>query len=325
MSGGVLTHSVISSLCDIDQTISSELSNYIAYDIRDFLPERRHIIRCDGDSCIPFAIKILDSSDNNTDVFCLEIGGQRILNLPLSILSLTGRKIGTIQTFDLTTFLNEIDLTRLASNDIIIFLKSQRPFGLQIRYTYFNIEQRHSRSLLPTKYPFQQLTSWTWTSDIPKHTVTSTINFKNFSKGYLIEVPDITKLRRFRLQLNGHDRWDFGPDLLATSAHRLSSNYLWIPFNPSLPPSPFNCAATSFIGGLDQSRVDSIKCHLEFTEPLTTIKIHSFELNMFQRTSSNNISLVYAHDYELFTQVISPPIVPTTEPVEPLEMSAVLS
>lgn len=262
----------------------SDLRDFVTYETHEHPPERRHILPRMGDLCSPIAIDLPDTNDSN-DSLCIEIGTQRLLQVPLSILALTGRKIGTLQTFDLSAFFPEIELIRLSYHQVHIFLTSNLPFGLHVQYTQLDHDKKHTLVTTEGKHSFQQIATYRWASDSPQHTITPTIAFNNFSKGYIIESPDITQLRRLKLRLNGHDRWNYGPGLLASAAHRLSPQHLWVPFNPTLPPTPFNRTATSFVGGLQQSRIDIISFHLEFTEPQTSVKIHSFDLNLIRLLS----------------------------------------
>jgi hypothetical protein len=277
----------------------TDLSNNLAYELVEFPPSSQHEIPRSGDTVTPIAISLPADNDIANDALCLSIGSSTVLRVPLSILALTGRRIDSLLQFNFNAFFPELELVRLQHHEVRLSLESQRPFGLQLQYKHLDTVPRRELATRPSiEHPIQQIATWTApeAATSSHQTISATIPFIGFSKGYLIEAPDISQLCRFRLQINGSDRWDYNSTLLQMTAQRLSPQHLWVPFNPVNPPTPFTRTAASFQAGLYHSRVENLRLHLEFTEPQATVKIYSFHLNKLH-LQSGLCGTLYEHTH----------------------------
>lgn len=268
-----------------------ELAEQVVTDVTRYPAAVRHTILRTGDTVIPTAIDI--SGDiGSDDALCLEIGGTLIHRIPLSILFLTGHTKGSIHTFDFSVFFPAIELSRLQSRETYVYLESGHIFGIHLLYTYLETRPRRALTIATHELPIQQVSTWAAPSG-PTQEISTEIAFEGYSKGYIVEAPKVSQLRRFHLQINGETRWDHDTDLLTTCAVQLSPTHLWIPFNLTLPQTPFTCSIASYKGGLYHSRIERTRFDLEFTEPQEFVKIHSIDLNVFLGQGG----VQYTHDH----------------------------
>lgn len=286
------------------------LTNGSSHILRELPATTHHTIERNADIIEPVAITVVDPAAD--DAFILSIGGQTITRVPLSILFLSGytNPAENIHTFDISPFFPPIEMVRLQYHVVDFSLESSIPFSLCLRNTYLppgkraQLNQEHRRDS-----SIQQVATYTFQDTSGAYT--QTIPFGGFTKGYIVEAPDISQLRHFCLQIGSgtsmHDLINYGPALLAVAGYYLSPRHIWISIDSSRSSSSlFSRTEESFVNGLNHSGIDDTKFSLEFTsvQPASSIRIHSILLNKVS-TRFGMGGILYLND--LTPQAILPP------------------
>ena len=255
-----------------------------------------HQISRESDFVIPTAIAVRVTSDTpnpfyySTDSLILIVGRHIVAEYPLSLLFLeSGRTTFVADTgkyylhFDLTKWFHEIPLIASAFHETQVSLRSGTPFFLQTRRSHLDTVARRSLAERGIRYTFQSPSTYSLTPDLLESSEFQVSPaFTGLTKGYILEA-DINQLRSARIDFKnrGSDNfytWVLGPDQLATQCHRLSDNYLWIPFNP-IQTTPFSREPSSFVGSFHQTDFH-ITFHFNFEEVQQQVRIHSIQYNL---------------------------------------------
>ena len=143
-------------------------------------------------------------------------------------------------------------------------------------YTYLDNPERADMANNPREEFIQTIDSHYITRPNPSTEMNIRLNFNNISKGYLIE-GDINNLEYINMKINGHNRLQYDKIYFQLFCHRINENLLYIPLNTDYKLE--DKTPDSFIGGINQSRIDNLIMKLTFSNNQTKIGIHSVTAN----------------------------------------------
>lgn len=244
-----------------------------------------------SDSVQPVALVIESEEDpfleNCEDYLEMEIGRQRMLRLPLSVLraiSTDYRRVRNrhILGLDWNAFFPDIPMLLLVHHEVKFKLRSIREFSLINHRIHLDTEQRREFAHLDqTNDHIQEISC----SELFRSAESTTefdfrLDTHSPTKGLLIETSDACNLTEFRLFLNGHSAIDLNEITIAFVMRRLSPKCVYIPFDlraPMLSREP-----SSFAGAINFSRIDEARLQLRFTNPQAHIRVCGFVYNQLR-------------------------------------------
>lgn len=249
----------------------------------------------DGDmfrakSLIFDCIDINQSIDINR-VF-IEIGGQKMMNVPFSIFKALSKEtvVGSkrIYTFDFNMYMKDIALICLAFHEVRFQVQvnsNENIRGISVCSVYRHLDTVPRREMAqqqnirdPVQY-FQTLKCINRQGNT-EYSIELTTLFDGISKGYVLEGP-IDTLEEISLHFNHMEAYKLNQATLSVLGRRLGPNLLYIPFNQDVPLETNTFEA--YQGALNHVRVDNIRMGIkqsQATEQCFTI--HNLCLNLIR-------------------------------------------
>lgn len=248
-----------------------------------------------GDSDVGKIIGLSIETDNTIDevfnkinFFSLEIGGSKIIKIPSGILRLISvtERIGNVWLLklNLEPFISsDLPLVALTFHIVYVVLEFNNinqinNSKLLMEFKYLDFQSRRNLLQEPLGIPIQQINGSVQEFN-ERNNVYMRLNFNQLSKGYFIK-GDIDHLDRLTLKLNNIERYSYDRVMLNYVGKRVAQDVIFIPFNQNIDWK--QRTNETYIGGLNQSRVENIQLRAEFSRPVSSIGVYSLTLNGFR-------------------------------------------
>ena len=224
--------------------------------------------------------------------FEMEIGGQRILSIPLRFMmhlkdyEICDNKFyvsipfkmfcDDIKTICLQYHELRFKLTNTENNFMSCKLISKGIYYDEpIRTEMFNNSHQHI---------IQQLSSTEITCpNERRNEFIYRMPFTSIHKGFFIESENVDEINEIKLQLNGQDRTHYNRFLVRTKCVKINQQLLYFPLN--YDKSYTDRTSEGFEGSLNLSRIDLSRLHVKLDNPQSKICIYGLGSNMLRYMS----------------------------------------
>jgi len=238
-------------------------------------------------------------SDVKKLILNMEIGGQTVQQLPLSLLInlnepiICDEKMYINLCFDM--LFGDLKLIGLAYHDVRFkFLQNESlncisSYGIVSKLTYLDRQERREMSQRACEDIIQQISFIDIKTDINDSSQTSDIYelrrlpFCHISKGFFIECENVDNLNNIYLKFNGNDRFDLNRFLIRTKCKKINQNLLYFPFNYGKEYT--ERTIQSFEGSPNFSRMDITSLTLIFDTAINNVKIYSLQSNIYRQAN----------------------------------------
>ena len=241
----------------------------------------------------------------------MEIGGQRILNIPLRFMmylkdyEICDNKFYISIPFQM--FCDDIKLICLQSHEVRFKLtNTENNFTsckLISKGIYYDNPIRREMAQNNHEDIIQTLASTEITFSNPKNEFKYKIPFDNIHKGFFIECENVDEINEIKLQLNGNDRTFYNRFLVRTKCVKINQQLLYFPLN--YDKSYTDRTSEGYEGSLDLSRIDLSIFNIKLDNLQSKISIYGLGSNVL-RYSSGMWGLAYiftsSHDYEEYNE-----------------------
>lgn len=246
--------------------------------------------------------------------FEMEIGGQRILSIPLRFMmhlkdyEICDNKFYVSIPFKM--FCDDLKLICLPYHNIIFKLTNTEnnftSFKLISKGIYYNNEiRREMAGNNSYQHIIQQLASTELTcSNDRRNEFMYRMQSTSIHKGFFIESENVDEINEIKLQLNGQDRTHYNRFLVRTKCVKINQHLLYFPLN--YDKSYTDRTTEGFEGSLNLSRIDLAKLYIKLDNPQSKICIYGLGSNML-RYMSGMAGLVFDscnrhHYYEEYNE-----------------------
>lgn len=173
----------------------------------------------------------------------------------------------------------EIIITKSIKNIFLVKIISESiALDSNIRSKLFIYDSHHQITRLMKSYTHEQKKNKTIALDVSEKFLVET-NSKQIlatsvgiTKGFYFKT-DLESLKNIKFDLNGHTYFEYNKFMIDNICEKINDKLLYVPLNISEGRNNFTLK--SFIGGINLSRIDSIKFILTYDEPQTSITIHN--------------------------------------------------
>jgi hypothetical protein len=287
-------------------------------------------LRKSGDKATPLALIITqegtDPFQQTEAIFGMEIGGQLMFKVPLSLLrslatkyKISGNKHCVY--FDWDAFFPPIPLIRLSYHEVTFSIRGfaiNQGFSLMIRYDLLDLAERREFALRQ-KYDthIQNISCSRWVSQEPSTTFDLKLQAQGLVKGFFIETDSDCEITNMTLWANELTVKNYDEFALEIIAKRLGPKCVYIPFDPaavmlSREPASFATGAIYF------GRIDTARIKLEFSTPQSALRIMGLQYN-YLRTQSGMGGLKFENDTSILLTALrhvpNPTPIPRAIPV----------
>jgi hypothetical protein len=107
-------------------------------------------------------------------------------------------------------------------------------------------------------------------------TVNITLDSRSLTKGFFIGI-NLNDISRIKLQINGHDRFDYDEILLNTICKKINDDLFYIPLD--INQEYTDCSENSYYSALNLARIDSTRFIFTFKNIPENISIYTLGLN----------------------------------------------
>lgn len=243
--------------------------------------------------------------------FEMEIGGQKILSIPLRFMmqlkncEICDNKIYITIPFEM--FCSEIRLICLQYHEVRFKLTNiENNFTsckLISKGIYYDTDIRRNMAQNEHKEIIQQLASTEINCSNPRNEFKYRIPFDSIHKGFYIECENVDEINEIRLTLNDSDRFIYNRFLVRTKCIKISQHLLYLPLN--FDKSYQDRSRTGFEGSINLSRIDSSVLYIKLDNLQSKICIYGLGSNMLRYMSgmgglSSGSSC--SHDYEEYNE-----------------------
>lgn len=244
--------------------------------------------------------------------FEMEIGGQRILNIPLRFMmylkdyEICDNKFYVSIPFQM--FCDDIKLICLQFHEVRFKLtNTENNFTsckLISKGIYYDTPIRQEMNQNNHQDIIQQLASTELTcTNEGRNEFKYRMPFDTIHKGFFIECENVDEINEIKLQLNGNDRTYYNRFLVRTKCVKINQQLLYFPLN--YDKSYTDRTREGFEGSLNLSRIDSSIFNIKLDNLQSKICIYGLGSNML-RYSSGMGGLAYSfssrHDYEEYNE-----------------------
>lgn len=309
-----LIHLIASGLENITLNIPTRLST--EYLIDEFYNNTLTMQRHSDTKCPEYLeIELNPNIDrNNFKNIChkvcfeMEIGGARILNIPLRFMmhlkdyEICDNKFYVFIPFQM--FCDDIKLINLIDQECTFKLTNvENNFTLCkliSKGIYYNLQIRREIAENNHHHIVQQLASTEITSSIERHEFVYRIPHNSIHKGFFIESENVDEINEIKLKLNGHNRTNYNRFLVRTKCVKINQHLLYFPLNYG--KSYTDRTNEGFEGSLNLTRIDTSKLYIKLDNPQSKICIYGLGSNML-RYFSGLCGLAFGSDYTGHTYV----------------------
>lgn len=243
--------------------------------------------------------------------FEMEIGGQRILNIPLRFMmylknyEICDNKFYISIPFQM--FCDDIKLICLQFHEVRFKLtNTENNFTsckLISKGIYYDTPIRQEMNQNNHEHIIQQLSSTEISCSNQRNDFKYRMPFDSIHKGFFIECENVDEINEIKLQLNGNDRTCYNRFLVRTKCIKINQQLLYFPLN--YDKSYTDRTREGYEGSLNLSRIDSSIFNIKLDNLQSKICIYGLGSNML-RYSSGMGGLAYSfsssHDYEEYNE-----------------------
>ena len=247
--------------------------------------------------------------------FEMEIGGQRILNIPLRFMmhlkdyEICDNKFYVSIPFQM--FCDDIKLICLQFHEVRFKLtNTENNFTsckLISKGIYYDTLIRQEMNQNNHQNIIQQLASTELTcTNEGRNDFKYRMPFDSIHKGFFIECENVDEINEIKLQLNGNDRTYYNRFLVRTKCVKINQHLLYFPLN--YDKSYTDRTREGFEGSLNLSRIDSAVFNIKLDNLQSKICIYGLGSNML-RYSMGMGGLAFGfstiHDYEEYNENVN--------------------
>ena len=244
--------------------------------------------------------------------FEMEIGGQRILTIPLRFMmylkdyEICDNKFYVSIPFKM--FCDDIKEICLQFHELRFKLTNTENNFMSCKLItkgiYYDTQIRREMANNNHQHIIQQLSSTELTCrNERRNEFMYRMPFTSIHKGFFIEIENVDEINEIKLQLNGHDRTHYNRFLVRTKCVKINQRLLYFPLN--YDKSYTDRTTEGFEGSLNLSRIELAKLHIKLDNPQSKICIYGLGTNML-RYSSGMGGLAFdscnRHDYEEYNE-----------------------
>lgn len=291
----------------------------IEYFTEDFVNDSLIMQRsCDTKSPECLEIELNPNIDrNNFNNIChkvcleMEIGGLRILNIPLRFMmylknyEICDNKFYISIPFQM--FCDDIKLICLQFHEVRFKLtNTENNFTsckLISKGIYYDNPIRREMAQNHHEHIIQQLASTEMSCTNQRNEFKYQMPFDGIHKGFFIECENVDEINEIKLQLNGNDRTFYNRFLVRTKCIKINQQLLYFPLN--YDKSYTDRTREGFEGSLNLSRIDSSIFNIKLDNLQSKICIYGLGSNML-RYMNGMAGLAYSfsstHDYEEYNE-----------------------
>ena len=243
--------------------------------------------------------------------FELEIGGQKILTIPLRFMiylknyEICDNKFYISIPFDI--FCNEIKLIALHYHEVRFrLINTENNFTsckLISKGIYYDQNIRISMARNDHSEIIQQLTSTELNSINPRNEFYYRIPFNGIHKGFYIECENVDEINEISLKLHSQDRFIYNRFLIRRKCIKIHQKLIYLPLN--FDKSQQDRTREGFEGSLNLSRIDMAKFNIKLDNVHSRICIYGLGSNILRYSSGMagfTFSYYSSHDYEEYNE-----------------------
>lgn len=244
--------------------------------------------------------------------FEMEIGGQRILNIPLRFMmylkdyEICDNKFYVSIPFQM--FCDDIKLICLQFHEVRFKLtNTENNFTsckLISKGIYYDTPIRQEMNQNNHQDIIQQLASTELTcTNEGRNEFKYRMPFDTIHKGFFIECENVDEINEIKLQLNDNDRTYYNRFLVRTKCVKINQQLLYFPLN--YDKSYTDRTSEGFEGSLNLSRIDSSIFNIKLDNLQSKICIYGLGSNMLRYMSGmGGLAFAYLtrHDYEEYNE-----------------------
>ena len=275
-------------------------TNSLEYTIIDFIKQQNIynlILPRHGDQVLPSKLIIKTHNDIEMDAFLENIntaelscyiGRSNIYSIELGLITKLNNPIKKGNNFIISLphayLVNKIHLVASPFMNVELILRFQNDdiidtVSTMLEWTFLDPQERRQLAEQHHLNIIQQIQSEYINLQQPEEEIRFRPNFNLISKGYFIE-GNIDKIINLTLTLNGTVRWDYNNLMLNMIGTQINPKLLYVPFDPNFDWK--NMSREAFTSGLNQSRIDSLKIKITFSEGQNNVGLHSLSCNFLK-------------------------------------------
>lgn len=241
----------------------------------------------------------------------MEIGGSRILNIPLRFMmhlkdyEICDNKFYISIPFQM--FCDDIKLICLPYHEVRFRLKNTENNFMSCKLIskgiYYDDPIRRRMAQNHHEHIIQQLASTEINCLNPRNEFIYNMPFDGIHKGFFIECENVDEINEIKLNLNTHLRTFYNRFLVRTKCIKINQHLLYFPLN--YDKSYTDRTSEGFEGSLNLSRIDVVKISIKLDDVQSKICIYGLGSNML-RYMSGMAGIAYvssgSHDYEEYNE-----------------------